>query len=170
MIAANDITAVFLTIPLIFYLNRKNKAFWCGLGQLVAGLANFLPLLAFLIVPSTYVKSTITEDDDVELCSKTETREKDDCDAGGLPGVGSDWGKVVALGCFFVCKLCSGVAHQADRVLVRSFTKKFFSGLLDPRPRDDSPVVFWGIFYFLNFFKDYLRLSRQTNLFSSVPL
>ena len=69
MIAANDITAVFLTIPLIFYLNRKNKAFWCGLGQLVAALANFLPLLAFLVVPSRYVKSGITGDEEVELCT-----------------------------------------------------------------------------------------------------
>ena len=108
MIAANDITAVFLTIPLIFYLNRKNKAFWCGVGQLVAALANFLPLLAFLLVPSTYVKSGITEDEDVELCSTSQDQGKDDCPPGGL-----DWGKVLALGCFFVCKLCSGVAQQA---------------------------------------------------------
>ena len=113
VIAANDITAVFLTIPLIFYLNRKNKAFWCGLGQLVAALANFLPLLAFLIVPSRYVKSGITGDEDVELCSSSRDQGEDDCDAGGLQDVRPDWGKMVALGCFFVCKLCSGVAQQA---------------------------------------------------------
>ena len=170
MIAANDITAVFLTIPLIFYLNRKNKAFWCGVGQLVAGLANFLPLLAFLVVPGSYVKSTITEDEDVELCSKTDTQAEDDCDAGGLHDVGSDWAKVLALGCFFVCKLCSGVAQQAGRVLVGSFTKKYFSfldlppehplstGLLDPRPRDDSPLILIEKNYF--FFNESIqRLS-----------
>ena len=116
MIAANDITAVFLTIPLIFYLNRKNKAFWCGVGQLVAALANFLPLLAFLIVPSTYVKSGITGEEDVELCSNSKDQGRDDC---GLQD-GRDWGKVVALGCFFVCKLCSGVAQQA----LGNFTQK----------------------------------------------
>ena len=77
MIAANDITAVFLTIPLIFYLNRKNKAFWCGLGQLVAALANFLPLVAFLIVPSKYVKSAITGQEEVELCTDTQASNQD---------------------------------------------------------------------------------------------
>ena len=68
VIAANDITAVFLTLPLIFYLNKKNKAFWCGLGQLIAALANLLPLLAWLVVPSSYVTSDITQGEQVELC------------------------------------------------------------------------------------------------------
>ena len=104
VIAANDITAVFLTIPLIFYLNRKNKAFWCGVGQLVAAVANFLPLLAFLLVPSTYVKSGITAEEEVELCSSREGQEREDCAAGGSQDEGADWGKVAALGCFFVCK------------------------------------------------------------------
>ena len=110
MIAANDITAVFLTIPLIFYLNKKNKAFWCGVGQLVAALANFLPLLAFLVVPSTYVKSGITGEEEVELCSTREVQDQDreECDAaGGLQDVGADWRKMAALGCFFVCKVRS---------------------------------------------------------------
>ena len=59
VLAANDITAVFLTLPLIFYLNKKNKAFWCGLGQLVAALANLLPLVAWLLVPGSYVTTDI---------------------------------------------------------------------------------------------------------------
>ena len=115
MIAANDITAVFLTIPLIFYLNKKNKAFWCGVGQLVAALANFLPLLAFLVVPSTYVKSGITGEEEVELCSTREDQDQDreECaDAGGLQGVGADWGKVAALGCFFVCKGSQSIERE----------------------------------------------------------
>ena len=69
VIAANDITAVFLTLPLIFYLNKKNKAFWCGLGQMVAALANLLPLLAWLAVPGSYVTSDImTLGEEAELC------------------------------------------------------------------------------------------------------
>ena len=112
VIAANDITAVFLTIPMIFYLNKKNKAFWCGLGQLVAALANFLPLLAFLVVPSTYVRTGIVSSRDVELCSAGPgVDEEEDCDQ--EEAVQTDPGKVLALGCFFVCKLCSGVAQQA---------------------------------------------------------
>ena len=67
VIAANDITAVFLTLPLIFYLNKKNKAFWCGLGQLVAALANLLPVLAWLAVPGSYVSSEIRAGE-AELC------------------------------------------------------------------------------------------------------
>ena len=51
MIAANDITAVFITIPLIFYFNRKNKAYWCGVAQLIAAIANLLPLMAYLLIP-----------------------------------------------------------------------------------------------------------------------
>ena len=69
VIAANDITAVFLTLPLIFYLNKKNKAFWCGLGQMVAALANLLPLLAWLAVPGSYVTSDImAPGEEAELC------------------------------------------------------------------------------------------------------
>ena len=52
MFAGNDITAVLITIPLIFYFNKKNKAFWTGVGQIVSAVANFLPLLAFLLIPS----------------------------------------------------------------------------------------------------------------------
>ena len=51
VIAANDITAVFITIPLIFYFNRKNKAYWCGVAQLIAAIANLLPLMAYLLIP-----------------------------------------------------------------------------------------------------------------------
>ena len=108
VIAANDITAVFLTLPLIFLLNKRHKAFWCGLGQLVAALANMLPLLAFLLVPCNYVSKII--DDDLELCTDDD-REAPDCSEEEAET--RDWGKLFALGCFFVCKLCSGVAQQA---------------------------------------------------------
>ena len=60
---------MFLTLPLIFYLNKKNKAFWCGLGQLIAALANLLPLLAWLVVPSSYVTTNIiNQGEQAELC------------------------------------------------------------------------------------------------------
>ena len=114
VIAANDITAVFLTIPLIFYLNRKNKAFWCGVGQLVAALANFLPLVAFLVVPSTYVRSGITGEQEVELCGTREDQGREDCVADGLQHVGADWGKVAALGCFFVCKGSQSIEREGE--------------------------------------------------------
>ena len=62
---------MFLTLPLIFYLNKKNKAFWCGLGQLVAALANLLPLLAWLAVPGSYVTTDIiAQGEQVELCQE----------------------------------------------------------------------------------------------------
>ena len=103
---------MFLTIPLIFYLNKKNKAFWCGLGQLVAALANFLPLLAWLVVASTHVTTQITSTEDVELCRGPHLAgEGEDCQETDPTSV--EPGKVFALGCFFVCKLCSGVAQQA---------------------------------------------------------
>ena len=70
VIAANDITAIFLTIPMIFYLNKKNKAFWCGLGQMIAALANFLPLLAYLVVPGSYVTKTIESKEEIEFCTR----------------------------------------------------------------------------------------------------
>ena len=103
---------MFLTIPLIFYLNKKNKAFWCGLGQMVAALANFLPLLAWLVVASRHVTTQISSSEDVELCRGPHLAgEGEDCQETDPAGV--EPGKVFALGCFFVCKLCSGVAQQA---------------------------------------------------------
>ena len=108
VIAANDITAVFLTLPLIFYLNKKNKAFWCGLGQLVAALANLLPVLAWLAVPGSYVSSEIRAGE-AELCGGAGPGEPE-C---GDSEQARDWGKLAALACFFLCKLCSGVAQQA---------------------------------------------------------
>ena len=110
VIAANDITAVFLTLPLIFYLNKKNKAFWCGLGQLVAALANLLPLLAWLVVPGSYVTTDIMgAEEDVELCrgqAQSQGQNQNHEESGDQEP--RDWGKLTALGCFFLCKLCSG--------------------------------------------------------------
>ena len=103
---------VFLTLPLIFLLNKRNKALWCGLGQLVAALANLLPLLAWLAVPSSYAPTAIARDR-VELCPGAGAGQEDSCEAGAGAGQPADHGKLLALGCFFVCKLCSGVAQQA---------------------------------------------------------
>ena len=106
VIAANDITAVFLTLPLIFYLNKKNKAFWCGLGQLVAALANLLPLVAWLLVPGSYVTTDILSPGaETELCRGQELSDQATEEQGEQT---RDWGKLTALGCFFLCKLCSG--------------------------------------------------------------
>merc|ERR1711970_519584 len=97
VIAANDITAVFLTVPLIFYFNKKNKAFWTGIGQLVAALANFLPLLAYLCIPSSYVDTQI-EKEDVQLCDRNADVADEDClNEDSVP---ADWKKIIALGCF----------------------------------------------------------------------
>ena len=105
VIAANDITAVFLTLPLIFYLNKKNKAFWCGLGQLVAALANLLPLVALLLVPGSYVTTDIlTPGAGAELCRGQNVTHQEEEQGENT----RDWGKLMALGCFFLCKLCSG--------------------------------------------------------------
>jgi hypothetical protein len=67
VIAANDITAIFLIVPLIFYFNRKSKAFWTGIGQLVAELSNLLPLIAYICIPSSYVDMEIGKKE-VRLC------------------------------------------------------------------------------------------------------
>ena len=110
MIAANDITAVFLTIPLIFYLNKKHKAFWCGVGQLVAALANFLPFLTFLLIPTSYVEKTISDGANADFCVMNRDTETDSCDEAEQQT--KDLGKIFALICFFICKLCAGVAQQ----------------------------------------------------------
>ena len=70
VIAANDITALIITIPMIFYLNKKHKAFWCGLGQMIAALANFLPLLAYMVVPGSYVAKSIESKEEMEFCTR----------------------------------------------------------------------------------------------------
>ena len=49
--AANDITSIFIVLPLVFFFNRKNKAFWTGIGQVTIAIAGLLPLLAFLAIP-----------------------------------------------------------------------------------------------------------------------
>ena len=105
---------MFLTLPLIFLLNKRNKALWCGLGQLVAALANLLPLLAWLAVPTTYAPTAVARDR-VELCpgAGAGAGQEDSCEAGAGQRQQPDHGKLLALGCFFVCKLCSGVAQQA---------------------------------------------------------
>ena len=72
---------MFLTLPLIFLLNKRNKALWCGLGQLVAALANLLPLLAWLAVPTTYAPTAIARDR-VELCPGAGAGQEDSCEAG----------------------------------------------------------------------------------------
>ena len=38
-------------LPLVFFFNQKNKAFWTGIGQLTIAIAGLLPLLAFLAIP-----------------------------------------------------------------------------------------------------------------------
>lgn len=57
--AANDITAAIVTLPILIYLRHKNKAVWTGIGQLIGAVANFFPLIAYIIVPRT---DTITEE------------------------------------------------------------------------------------------------------------
>merc|ERR1712088_80805 len=49
--AANDITSILIVLPLVFFFNRKNKAFWTGIGQVTIAIAGLLPLLAFLAIP-----------------------------------------------------------------------------------------------------------------------
>ena len=109
MIAANDITAVFLTVPLIFYFNRKNKAFWTGIGQLVAALSNFLPLIAYICIPSSYVDTEIGKTE-VKLCDSSLEATEEVCYA--EDSVPADWKKTFALGSFFDAKLAAGLASQ----------------------------------------------------------
>ena len=100
---------MFLTVPLIFYFNKKNKAFWTGIGQLVAALSNFLPLLAYLCIPSSYVDIQIGERE-VKLCDEKPSIEDGECLAENMAP--ADWRKTFALGLFFVTKLSAGLASQ----------------------------------------------------------
>ena len=55
----------------MFYFNRKNKAFWTGIGQLTIAIAGLLPLLAFLAIPKVEQELEQKQEDKeevVELC------------------------------------------------------------------------------------------------------
>ena len=49
--AGNDVTSIIIVLPLVFYFNQRNKAFWTGVGQVTVALAGLLPLLAYLVIP-----------------------------------------------------------------------------------------------------------------------
>ena len=95
-----------------WYVCRKNKAYWCGVLQLVAAIANILPLLAFLLVPrtgSSQVQST--KGSQVQLCDANRDSKEEDCTEQDESPF--DTNKIIALSCFFVCKLCAGLASQS---------------------------------------------------------
>ena len=109
--AANDITSIFIVLPLVFYFNRRNKAFWTGIGQLTIAIAGLLPLLAFLAIPKVEQEQVQEEkkEEGMELCLEKNSEET------LVEGISSNEAvlgvtQIAALGLFFLCKLMMGVA------------------------------------------------------------
>ena len=112
LFAANDITSIFIVLPLVFFFNQKNKAFWTGIGQLTIAIAGLLPLLAYLAIPKVEQDQMHKEEKvkEVELCLQEENSGR------SLEGTSSEQAailgatQIAALGLFFLCKLMMGVA------------------------------------------------------------
>merc|ERR1711963_359644 len=102
-------TSVVLALPLVFYFNNRNKAFWTGMGQVSVAVAGALPVLAFLAIPAVHqVEDLVVEevDREVELCladNKNGVLSADEESAFGAP-------QVAALALFLLWKLMMGVA------------------------------------------------------------
>jgi hypothetical protein len=109
--AGNDITSLFIVLPLVFYFNHKNKAFWTGMGQVTCAVASLLPLLAYLAIPAVGeaaegTAGDMTEADDVLCIPDTATADDEE----GTPEAARSARQVAALALFFLCKLLMGVA------------------------------------------------------------
>ena len=99
-------------LPLVFFFNQKNKAFWTGIGQLTIAIAGLLPLLAYLTIPKVEQDLVHKEErvKEVELCLQEENSGQ------SLEGTSSEQAailgatQIAALGLFFLCKLMMGVA------------------------------------------------------------
>ena len=97
-----------IVLPLVFYFNRKNKAFWTGIGQLTIAIAGLLPLLAFLAIPKVEQELEQKQEDKeevVELCL-----ERNSEDGASLNATVLGVTQIAALALFFLCKLMMGVA------------------------------------------------------------
>ena len=108
--AANDITSIFIVLPLVFFFNRRNKAFWTGIGQLTIAIAGLLPLLAFLTIPKVEQEQVQEEKEEqgVELCLEKNSGEILEGTSSNAAVIGVT--QIAALGLFFLCKLMMGVA------------------------------------------------------------
>ena len=107
--AANDITSILIVLPLVFYFNRRNKAFWTGIGQVTIAIAGLLPLLAFLAIPKVEQEQVQEEkEEEVELCLEKNPREVLEGSSSNAAVLGVT--QIAALGLFFLCKLMMGVA------------------------------------------------------------
>ena len=100
-------------LPLVFFFNQKNKAFWTGIGQLTIAIAGLLPLLAYLTIPKVEqdpVRKEEKQEKEVELCLQEENSLQ------SLEGTSSEQAailgatQIAALSLFFLCKLMMGVA------------------------------------------------------------
>ena len=100
-------------LPIGFFFNHKNKAFWTGIGQLTIAIAGLLPLLAYLTIPKVeqdLVQKEDKQEKGVELCLQEENSGQ------SLEGTSSEQAailgatQIAALGLFFLCKLMMGVA------------------------------------------------------------
>ena len=129
--AANDITSILIVLPLVFYFNRKNKAFWTGIGQVTIAIAGLLPLLAFLTIPEVEQEQVQEEKEEVELCLKENSREA------LIEGASANAAvlgvtQIAALGLFFLCKLMMGVASATYWTLGVSYMVDAISPMAVP--------------------------------------
>merc|ERR1719391_1250678 len=105
-------TSVVLALPLVFYFNHKNKAFWTGMGQVSVAIAGTLPVLAFLAIPAVeHAGEDLAVEEvekEVELCLSDD----DSKDMALMEESGSSFGanQVAALSLFLLWKLMMGVA------------------------------------------------------------
>ena len=100
-------------LPIGFFFNHKNKAFWTGIGQLTIAIAGLLPVLAYLTIPKVEQELVLKEDKKrkEELCGWQEENsvhllERTSSEQAAILGAT----QIAALGLFFLCKLMMGVA------------------------------------------------------------
>ena len=100
-------------LPLVFFFNQKNKAFWTGIGQLTIAIAGLLPLLAFLAIPKVEqdpVRKEDKQEKEVELCLQEENSGQSSEGTSSEQAAILGATQIAALGLFFLCKLMMGVA------------------------------------------------------------
>ena len=121
-------------LPLGFFFNHKNKAFWTGIGQLTIAIAGLLPLLAYLTIPKVEQDLVHKEEKvkEVELCLQEENSGQ------SLEGTSSEQAailgatQIAALGLFFLCKLMMGVAGATYWTLGVAYMVDAISPLVVP--------------------------------------
>ena len=122
-------------LPIGFFFNHKNKAFWTGIGQLTIAIAGLLPVLAYLTIPKVEQELVLKEDKKrkEELCGWQEENsvhllERTSSEQAAILGAT----QIAALGLFFLCKLMMGVAGATNWTLGVAYMVDAISPLAVP--------------------------------------